>query len=100
MYVNLLYLPLFNFAYLFFLFFSLSTYLLVLFLFLYSPIGTLLWFCFPVGALVSFVLEDMIFGYLCLPGQSIVLYFRWTVLVSLPGIYVYVYIQSQFLLLL
>ena len=30
--------------------------------------------CFPVCALVSFVLVDIIFGFLCLPGQSIVLY--------------------------
>ena len=43
-YINLLYLPLFNFAYLFLLSFSpfLSTYLLVLFSLLYSPHGTLL----------------------------------------------------------
>ena len=41
----------------------LSTYLLVLFSLLYSPIGTLLQFCFPVCALVSFVLLK-IFGFL------------------------------------
>jgi len=78
----------------------LSTYLLLSFPLLYSPIGTLLWFCFPVFALVSFVLEYIIFGFLCLPGQSIILYFCWTVLILLMGVYVYVYIHSQFLLLL
>ena len=74
MYINLLYLPLFNFAYLFF-FPFLSTYLLVLFSLLCSPIGTLLLFCFPVCALVSFVLVDTIFGFFCSLGQSIVLFF-------------------------
>ena len=53
LYINLLYLPLFSFVYLFFLF--LSTYLLVLFSLLYSTIGTLLYFCFPVCALVLFL---------------------------------------------
>ena len=81
MYINILHLPLFNFAYLFFLFFPfLSTYLLVLFSLLYSQIGILLSFCFPVSALVNFVLVDIIFGFLCSPGQSILLYFCWTVL--------------------
>ena len=42
----------------------------------------------------------MIFGFLCSLGQSIVLYFCWTVLILLMGVYVYVYIQSHFLLLL
>jgi len=41
--------------------------------------------------LVSFVLVYIIFGFLCLPGQCIVLYFCWTVLILLMGIYVYVY---------
>ena len=65
-------------AYLFFLSmfcYFYSTYLIVLFSLLYSTIDTLLYLCFPVGALVSFVLEDIIFGFLCLLGQSIVLYF-------------------------
>ena len=61
MYINLLHLPLFNFAYLFFLsslsFPSFSTYLLVLFSLLNSPLGTFLSFCFLVCALVSFVLN-------------------------------------------
>ena len=74
MYINLLYLPLFNFDnYSFFPF--LSTYLLALFSLLYIPLGTLLWFCFPVCALISFILVDIIFGFLCSLGQSIVLYF-------------------------
>ena len=33
---------------------------------------------------------DIIFGYLCLPGKSIVLYFCWTVLILFIGVYVYV----------
>ena len=37
----------------------LSTYLLILFSLLYSPIGTLLQFCFLVYALISLVLEDI-----------------------------------------
>ena len=96
-----LHLPLLNFAYVFFLSFLpfLSTYLLFLFSLLYSPIGTSLEFCFPVCALVSFVLVDIIFHFLCSPSQSLVLYFCWTVLILLMGVYVYVYIQSHFLLL-
>ena len=99
MYTNLLHLPLLNFAYVFILSFLafLSTYLLVLFLLLYSSIGTSLEFCFPVCALDSFVLVDIIFCFLCSLGQSIVLYFCWTVLILLMG--VYVYIQLHFLLL-
>ena len=101
MYTNLLHLPLLNFAYVFILSFLafLSTYLLVLFLLLYSSIGTSLEFCFPVCALDSFVLVDIIFGFLCSLGQSIVLYFCWTVLILLMGDHVYVYIKSHFLLL-
>ena len=72
----------------------LSTYLLVLFSVLYSPKGILLQFCFPVCALISFVLVDTIFGFLCSPGQSIVINFCWTVLILLMGVFVYVYIQS------
>ena len=67
--------------------------LLVLFSLLYSPIGTLLQFCFPVCALVSFVLVDISFGSLCLLGISIVHYFHQTALILLMGVYVYVYIQ-------
>ena len=58
MYINIL-LPLFNLAYLSF-FPFLSTYLLVLFSLLYSLLGTLLYFCVPVCALISFVLVDII----------------------------------------
>ena len=64
----------------------LSTYLLVLFSLLYSPVGTLLQFCFPVCSLIRFVLVDIIFGFLCSPGQSIVLYFCWTVLILLMDV--------------
>ena len=80
--INLLYLPLFNFAYLFF-FLFLSTYLLVLFSLLCSAVGTLLLFSFPVCALVSFVWVDTIFGFVCSQGEYIVLYFCWTVLILL-----------------
>ena len=41
----------------------------------------------------------IIFGFLCSLGQSIVPYFCCTVLTLLMGVYVYVYIQSHFLLL-
>jgi len=69
---NLLYLPLTLHIYSFFSFFAfLSTYLLVLFSLLYSPLGTLLYLCFPVFALVSFVLVDISFGFLCSPCWSI-----------------------------
>ena len=102
MYTNLLHLPLLNFAYVFILSFLafLSTYLLVLFLLLYSSIGTSLEFCFPVCALDSFVLVDVTFGSFCLPGQSTVLYFCWTVLILLMGVYVCVYIQSLFIVII
>ena len=80
--INLLYLPLFNFAYLFF-FLFLSTYLLVLFSLLCSAVGTLLLFSFPVCALVSFVWVDTIFGFVCSQGEYIVLYFCWAVLILL-----------------
>ena len=98
-YINLVYLPLFNSEYPFSFSFSssLSIYLLVLFLLLYPPIGTLLLFsslCFCQLCVV-----DVIFGFLCMPGQSIVLYFCWTVLISIMGVYVYMYIQSHFIFL-
>ena len=67
MYINLLHLPQFNFAYLFFLSFLsflFSQRLLLLFSLLYSPSGSLLYCYFPVCALVSFVLVDIIFGFL------------------------------------
>ena len=94
-YINLLYLPPFNFAYLFFLFFLTFSlkYFLVLFSLLYSPIGILHQFCFIVCALISFVLVDITFVFLCLLGQFIVLYFCQTALISIMDVYVYVYIQ-------
>ena len=93
MYINLLYLPLFNFACLFSFLLFLSTYLLVLFSLLYSPIGTLLYFYFLVCAVVSFVLVDIIFGFLCSPGQSTALYFCLNLFTLLMGVYVSVYIS-------
>ena len=54
-------------------------------------------FCFSY---FCFYLVDVIFSFLCLPGQSIVLYFCLTILILLMGVYVYVNIQSHFLLLL
>ena len=56
--------------------------------------------------LVLFLLVDIIFGFLCLPGRSIIpyyffLYFIFVgLLILFMGVYVYVYIQSHFLLLL
>ena len=100
-YINLLHLPLFNFAYQFllsFLSFLSSQHMLVLFSLLSSPLGTLFYFCFQAFALVSFILVDIIFGFLCSLGQSIVRYFWWTILTLLMD--VYVYIQLHFSLLL
>jgi len=51
-----------------------------------------------VGKASKGIKVDKNFGFLCLLGQSIVLYVCWTVLILLMG--VYVYIQSHFLLLL
>ena len=102
MYINLLHLPLFNFAYLvspsFLSFLSCQHFVSFMFIALF-PNWHLTLVLFSSCALVSFVLVDIIFGFLCLPGQSIVLYFCWTVLILLMGVYVYVYIQSHFLLL-
>ena len=50
--------------------------------------------------LVLFLTGRYFVGFLCLPGQSVVLYFCWTILILLMSVYVYVYIQSHFLLLL
>ena len=74
MYINLLYLLLFNFAYLFFLFLTLSIFVNFIFIALF-PNRHLALVLFSVCALVSFVLVVIIFGSLCTPGQSIVLYF-------------------------
>ena len=51
------------------LFLFLSIYLAVLFQLLYSPIGTLLQFCFPVCVLVSFVLVDKSFWFPLFAGS-------------------------------
>ena len=100
MYINCLCLPLFNFAYLFFLFFLpfLSTYCCFYFHCFIPQLAPCFCFVFRFVLLVSFVLVDIIFGFLCLLGQSIVLCFCWPVLILLMGIYVY--IQPHFLLLL
>ena len=42
----------------------------------------------------------IIFGFLCSPGQSIVFNFCWTVLILLMGVYVCVYIQSLFIVII
>ena len=92
MYINLLYLPLFNFAYLFFLSFLLNIFFSFIFIALFSN-----WhpaFCFPVCALVRIVPADIIFGFLCLLCQSIVLYFCWTVLYLLK-VFLYMCIFSH-----
>ena len=52
-----------------------SSYLLVLFSLLYSPVGTLLYFCFPVYALVSFVLNWCIYILVSFVHQVNLLYF-------------------------
>ena len=70
-----------------------STYMLVLFSLLHSPAAPS-FRCFPGCALVSFVLLDIIFGFLCSPGQSIALNFCWTVLILL-WVYMYMCIFSH-----
>ena len=72
----------------------LSTYFLVLFSSLYSPLGTLLYVCSPLCALDSFVLVDIIFDFLCSLGLSIVLYFCWIALICL-WVYMYMCIFSH-----
>ena len=101
MYINL-HLPLFKLAYLFFLFFLsflLNTFVSFIFIALF-PNWHLALVLFAVCVLVSFVLVDIIFDFLCSPSQSIVLNFCWTALILFMGVYVYVYIQSHLLLLL
>ena len=97
MYINLLYLPLFNFTYLFFLFFV-SFPLNILATFVFTAVfPTWHLFCFPLCALVSFVLVDIIFGFLCLLDQYIVLHFCWTVLIlHIRCIFICVYSVTLF----
>ena len=69
MYINLLYLPLFNFAYLLFLFFlsfPLNIFVSFTFIALFPSLHLAL--VFSVCALVNFVLVNIIFGLLCSPG--------------------------------
>ena len=71
----------------------------VLFSLLCSTIGTLLWFCFPVCALVSFVFNWLIFFcfvlFSLLTRKSTVL-FLWTVLVLFIGVCVCVCVFHYF----
>ena len=108
MYINHLYLPLFNFVYIFFLFFlSFPLNILVSFNFIaLFPTWHLALVLLSSCALLSFVLVDILFAFLCLSGESIILNFCRTILILIMGVYVYIcvyiyiYIQSQFLLLL
>ena len=81
---------LFNFAFLFFLlpstffpFFSFFQHVcyFVLLSFLYSPVGILLWFCFPVCILVLFLIGWYHFWFPLLIGSLSLLSFLWTVVV-------------------
>ena len=98
MYINL-HLPQFNFAYLFFLFFFLSFPLnifvsfIVFALFPTWHFALVLFSSFYFSYLCS-ELVGIIFGFLCLLGQSI-LYFCWTVLTLLMG-YMYMCILHYF----
>ena len=105
MYINLLHLPLFKFAYLFFLsFLSFPLNIFVNFIFI-----TL----FPNWHLHLVLFSSLCFSYFCsgrynfmfpLFARSIYfclsIYFCWTVLILFMDVYVYVYIQSHFQLLL
>ena len=78
--INLLYLALFNFAFLFFLsFLPFLSFphpcLFVLFSLLYPPITILLQFCFPVCALVSFVFNWLISLFVSFACQVNLLHF-------------------------
>ena len=96
MYINLLYLYLILHIYSFFLFFlSFPLNVFVSFIFIALFPNWHLALVLSSSLCFSFVLVDTIFGFLCLSGQYIVLYFCWTVLILLMG--VYVYIQSHFL---
>jgi len=91
MYINLLHLPLFNFAYLvspsFLSFLSCQHFVSFMFIALF-PNWHLTLVLFSSCALVSFVLADIIFGFLCLLSQSTILYFRLTLLILLMGVYI------------
>ena len=91
-----------NFSYLFFLFFlyfPLNLFVSFIFIALF-PNWHLTLVLFSSLCFNYFVLADIIFGSLHSLGQFIVLYFCWTVLILLMGVYVYMYIQSYFLFLL
>ena len=85
MYINLFYLPTFNFAYLFFLSFPLNIFVSFIFIALF-PNWHLALLLLSSCAFTSFVLVDIIFGLLCLLGQIIVLNLCWTVLILLMGV--------------
>ena len=76
MYINLLHLPLFKFAYLFFLSFPLNIFVSSIFIALF-PNWHLALVLFSSCALVNFILVDIIYGFLCSLGQSIVLFLCW-----------------------
>jgi len=68
--------------------------LLVLFSLLYSPLDTLFYFWFPACAWDSFVLVDIIFGFLCSLGQTIILIFNGLLWFCLQ-VYMYICIFSH-----
>ena len=94
MYIYFLQLPLFKFSYLFFLsFLSFLSSQNICFVFIaLFPTWHLELVLFSIGAFVSLVLNlvDIIFGFLCLVGLSIELYFCWIVLILLMDVCVYI----------
>ena len=126
MYINLLYLPLFNFEYLFFLSVPLNIFVSLIFM-LYSPVVTLLQFCFPVCVqlvlfltgrynfwfpfftgsiyctLFLFDCFDFTYGYICIFSHTfyccqkpLPLYWAFAVLWSFPFFLLYSFFFSIF----
>ena len=95
---NLLFLPLFNFACLSVLSFLSSQHICYFYFHCFIP-QLALCFSFVFQFVLSFILVDIIFVFLCLPGQSIVLYFCWTVFILLMGVCICVYSVTLFIVI-
>jgi len=102
MYVNL-HLPLFNFAYLFFLFllsFPLNLFVSFIFIALF-PNWHLALVLFSSLCFISSVLVDITFGFLCLLDQYIVLHCCWTVLIlRIRCIFICLYSETLFIVVI
>ena len=98
MYINL-HLPLFNFVYLVFLFFlsfPLNVFVSFIFIVIFPNWHLALVLFSSLCFLISFVLVDILFSFLCSPGQSIAFHLCWTLLILLMGVNVNVHICQMF----